>query len=374
MTIQELLNDPIINLPKKRGNNSFENFTTEIFNSYHDKLGKLEDYIVYGENKRKIDCKLIKRKSLSLSKELIKAVKEYLFGKPHLAFKIFKTIVDNSELSLNFQHLMGGENFYRVRYLESNYSLNKEQLFHIPFELKGKVKTQRYSIPGFPCLYLSDSIYTCWEELKKPDIYKLHGSRLELKSNEITNILVIPLPKHEIDKFCTDDGKIVESSNGAGIDSLLINWPLYFFCSILVKSPEDHFKPEYIIPQLLLQYIRDESKIHGVKYFSTNIDYSLNGVEGAFYNYVFPVRHTAGKGLCQDLSKRFLITEPIPFGVIKNIDGGGAWLNSGRNELSPHVKKIEFIKGFSTQYSYSLFGTFERYLNNAKTVDIEDRG
>lgn len=373
MKIQELLNDPIISLPKKRGDISFENFTTEILNSFHDKLYKLEDYIVYGENERKVESKLIKTKSLNLSKELIKAVKEYLFGKPHLAFKIFKTIVDDSELSLNFQHLMGGENFYRVRYLESNYSLNKEQLFHIPFELKGKVKTQRYSIPGFPCLYLSDSIYTCWEELKKPDIHKLHASRLELNNKEITNVLVIPLPKNEIDKFSTDDGRIVESSIGAGIDSLLTNWPLYFFCSILVKSPNDHFKPEYIVPQLLLQYIREDHSIHGVKYFSTNIDYTLPGVKGSFHNYAFPVRNTTAKGLCTDLSKRFVITEPIPFGVIKNLDGGGAWLSSGRKDLSPHVERIEFIKGFSTQYSYSLFGTFERYLNNAKTKSFEDK-
>ena len=59
-------------------------------------------------------------------------------------------------------------NFYRVRQLPSIYEVEAKELFHIPISKRGIVKTQRYSIPGYPCLYLGKSIYGCWEEMRRP--------------------------------------------------------------------------------------------------------------------------------------------------------------------------------------------------------------
>ena len=42
------------------------------------------------------------------------------------------------------------------------------EMFHIKYELRGKVQTQRCSFPGLPCLYLGCSSYVCWLELNRP--------------------------------------------------------------------------------------------------------------------------------------------------------------------------------------------------------------
>ncbi|MFW1494652.1 hypothetical protein ACEV9S_24505, partial [Vibrio parahaemolyticus] len=51
-----------------------------------------------------------------------------------------------------------------------------------------------------------------------------------------------------------------------------MTWPLIAACSIRVKNPSDNFKPEYIIPQLLLQWARDYKSIDGIRYTSTHIE------------------------------------------------------------------------------------------------------
>jgi hypothetical protein len=38
-------------------------------------------------------------------------------------------------------------------------------------------------------------------------------------------------------------------------------WPLIAACSIKVKNPGANFKPEYVVPQLILQWITDETRI-----------------------------------------------------------------------------------------------------------------
>ena len=43
---------------------------------------------------------------------------------------------------------------FRVRSGQLAERLSNSQMFHIPFEMRDRVATQRYSFPGLPCLYL----------------------------------------------------------------------------------------------------------------------------------------------------------------------------------------------------------------------------
>ena len=42
-----------------------------------------------------------------------------------------------------------------------------EDIFHIPYNLRAKISSNRYSISGYPSLYLSTSLELCKQELKK---------------------------------------------------------------------------------------------------------------------------------------------------------------------------------------------------------------
>lgn len=52
-------------------------------------------------------------------------------------------------------------------------------MFHIPITMRRQVGTERYSIPGYPCLYLGNSIYVCWEEMNRPLMSSCWVSRLK---------------------------------------------------------------------------------------------------------------------------------------------------------------------------------------------------
>ncbi|WP_052675768.1 hypothetical protein [Paenibacillus sp. IHBB 10380] len=66
----------------------------------------------------------------------------------------------------------------------SNHSLTRQEMFHIPFELKGRAATQRYSIPGLPSLYLGSSCYICWEELHRPDLNTVNRVRVKRSGDD----------------------------------------------------------------------------------------------------------------------------------------------------------------------------------------------
>src|SRR5260370_14148207 len=65
-----------------------------------------------------------------------------------------------------------------------------------------------------------------------------------------------------------------------------ICWPLLAACSISVLHPMEPFISEYVLPQLLLQWVRQSSELHGIRYFSTRIAQYADDPE-ATANYVF---------------------------------------------------------------------------------------
>lgn len=117
--------------------------------------------------------------------------------------------------------------FYRVRIYKENFPLPANQFFHIPFELRGKVKTQRYSIPGFPSLYIGTTAYVCWEELDRPNINDFQIVRLEnIESIESIYLLNMVPPLEEF-----------RSPNR--LYRYLMLWPLIFASSMTVNNPDD---------------------------------------------------------------------------------------------------------------------------------------
>jgi hypothetical protein len=126
---------------------------------------------------------------------------------------------------------------YRVRRQVAP-PLTREEMFHVPFELRHKIAPQRYSIPGLPSLYLGGSLYTCWVEMRQPVFADLPASCLWLRPGEqlryvdfahrprwlctwLSNNGGAPLPQHAIDY----------------IVSHLVCWPLMAVASVRTKLP-----------------------------------------------------------------------------------------------------------------------------------------
>ena len=173
-------------------------------------------------------------------------------GLPSIAYAKFKNVLykyrDNviSDTSRNIS-------FYRIRVIKDRRTgIKYDEMFHIPLTYRRIVKTQRYSTPGFPCLYLGMSAYGCWEEMHRPLMTDCWISRLE-NTQEI-KLLDLRIPNNEsfLYKF----------------DRYIYMFPFIIACMIPVKNAEDIYKPEYIIPQLFIEWIIKTKKCDGVIYTS----------------------------------------------------------------------------------------------------------
>ncbi len=127
-----------------------------------------------------------------------------------------------------------------VQQPSSEPKLAKRDLFHIPFKLRHKVASQRFSIPGIPCLYTAGSTYTCWEEIGRPPFYELHVAALWVPQGESFRFLDLRWTARAVKsrlahaakgkKLLIPDEKL-EWARGA-LASCIPIWPLIALCSV----------------------------------------------------------------------------------------------------------------------------------------------
>jgi hypothetical protein len=303
----------------------------------------------------------------TFSEELLGTVNKYfegdIFGATETFNKALNGIFFNDLYQIEPYVLKKNHSFYRARKNE-NEIFNRKELFHMKFELRHLVSTNRYSVPGFPALYLADSTYTCWEEFERYKLRDLYFSRFEnVEDLNIINIERIEDLLNKLEELGDSQRKI----------PLLLRYfvlfPLVISCSIKVKHSSAIFKPEYIISQLLLQFVSKEGKIDGIKFPSTKIDYSkLSNVGG--YNYVFPVKNISKRGYCEVLTKKFHCTEPTSLELEEILynDESGYF-----SDPPPDKGYLELISGVKNPYSYTSFGKIEKSLSFRKIEKVCDK-
>ena len=186
--------------------------------------------------------------------------------------------------------------WYRMRNQEKYKRLfPANEMFHIPFQLRGKVNTQRYSLPGYPCLYISRSIWATWEEMHEPQLSQFCVSLLEPQIS--FNVLDLRLRNPE--SIQQDD-----------MEKVLCTLPLVISCSIKVANPDDNFKPEYIIPQMVMLALVDRQDIIGCAYTSTQRNNFFDWKDiTKLDNIALPVKDVAKNGLCPKLSSMFKVSD-----------------------------------------------------------------
>ena len=83
------------------------------------------------------------------------------------AFEVFDTM--KPQLMQRYSGAYHLENYYRIRGIgNSAFPLERKELFHIPFSKNYLIGTERYSMPGHPCLYLASQAELAWYECGKP--------------------------------------------------------------------------------------------------------------------------------------------------------------------------------------------------------------
>lgn len=364
MNFKQLIKDKIFSLPLKQPKSkSFDVFIEEYLMSFLDKVESLENGVLEFDNGIGIDTEFIKITQRTIINGLIGTIKEYYNGAPFKAYEKLNRTLRNEIKDLyaiiKQKEYLSDEDFYRIRVQEGNFGLSTSQMFHIPFELRGKVSTQRFSIPGFPSLYLGRTLYVCWEELNRPQIDTFQSIRF--KSTKKIKFLDLTPPTI---------GDFVFTGE---IYRYFMTFPLIACCSVKVKDYSDTFKPEYIIPQLLLQWIRENDRIDGIRYKSTHIAPELYKQKGELSNLVLPVKENNHKGHCSQLTEMFESTEVVSWQLHEFALGGQTfWGNKDEyDQVDKKLPELELIKGRKYPYSYSVLGKMELYLDGMNTKKIK---
>lgn len=104
--------------------------------------------------------------------ELINVIDQYLSGCQSSAFETFYELFLKNVDSLRTDTIENENCLYRMRLGKNGYEefTSNEEMFHIPFQYNHIVANERFSMSGFPSLYLGSSVYVCWEEMRRPDL------------------------------------------------------------------------------------------------------------------------------------------------------------------------------------------------------------
>ncbi|UII32271.1 RES domain-containing protein [Fulvivirga ulvae] len=368
MTFTQIIQDELTNLPlvRQKGHD-FREFLfkkLEAFNTLVQESNNLSgtiDGIPFKEQ-------LFKRRSNILVNGIKETVNKYYEGAPHKAYEILsKTLKLSAVMSyldkeFNIPRL---SSFFRIREVDNNYPLSSKEIFHIPFHMRERVATQRFSIPGLPTLYLSNSLFVAWEELGRPPAHFIQTARFvngrQLRLLDLTNDIY-------------QNGHLIKGNEAHGFQLLyfVMVWPLVAACSI--KSPDRHvpFKAEYIIPQLLLQWI-NKNTLDGVKYSSTHINPLVHRHRGHLYNIAIPVKtHDQSVGYCEELLTLFKVTSVLPMHLTQFAAPYGRFSEqaSASVEVNPDVYELELISDKKQNYSETAFGQMEHLLRDMKPYKL----
>ncbi len=244
------------------------------------------------------------------------------------------------------------KNWYRMRNQEEGKRVfPANEMFHVPFNLRHKVSLARYSVSGYPCLYISRSIWATWEEMHEPKLSDFTVSRLELQQD--FRVLDLRVPIVEDDK---DTSRLARQ---------LYTIPLILACSVKVKYPKDNFKPEYIMPQLVMLAITyPDVEFMGCAYTSTmrNTVFSWADIR-LLDNIALPVFsvNTTGK-LCPKLCSLFKVSDSTNYDY--------EMLKKPFETLFWTVIEEKAVIDEAEKYSSSIFGQIEERLARKGVVQL----
>lgn len=250
---------------------------------------------------------------------------------------------EDNRKRLNLCKVKAETAFYRMRSAENytQYTKNsKDEMYHIPFNLRHLIGNERYSITGFPTFYLSASVYGCWEECKRCN---LDFSNVALfKSTSELTFLDMVLPN--------DEKSVTYES--------LLGLPLILASRLKVIHKDGRFVPEYIIPQLAMECLiaaRKESvdgNLIGIRYESIHLDerdliFDKFYREDLFYNFAIPPFESNHAGVCSKVKSLFEF-----------------WANTSWAEIQYKnpAASISLSEKENDRYFASRFGIFEKWL------------
>ena len=269
-------------------------------------------------------------------KIILSAVDNISKGLHHLAYEDIKDIMKTKTLC--FHMIKKGTIFYRMRSNEKKEPFKRRDLFHIPLSKRGLVKTQRFSMPGYPCLYLGYSLAACWEEMHRPSLDNIMFSAFMLTRD--VEFLSLVIPDREMwNQHLEDYINVI---------------PVIIACMIQVDDYEIPYKVEYTIPQLITEWFishRTENNHYmlGIEFTSVHVNKDFEFPRSIYNNLALPAKDLSGTDFCSELKDIFVITKPTSEEIERIKNGTGI-----------SVRNMDASDQLMENYRCSLFGELQK--------------
>lgn len=183
-----------------------------------------------------------------------------------------KISISNINNSIAFGGYGDEVQFFRAR-LNSNVSdFSSKEMLHIPFGKREIVKSERFSIPGLPCLYLANSSYACWIEMGRPADYKFNVSPVLLDNTQKIFNLAVSVRDLMYKYQLWLDGCIDIDDEVIMVYLKLIM--LNIATSYKVNQADRNFKSEYMLPQMIMLACKKRG-LDGISYYSKQVNDEL---------------------------------------------------------------------------------------------------
>jgi hypothetical protein len=285
MNLEEILRDPRFHLPVKNSTGGpYKEFIVRLLQDYIGTLEANPDFLSIYSTIKITESTFLNKVKVAAA-EVVKILEHRRDGASDTP-----ALVGNLMLRLIFTMYMPQsyvtqipENTIFYRCIGSDTEELQSRFFHAPFEIPEKVDDTRFSIPGIPSLYLANSLSGGYLECRAKTMNRFQAAKFENK---------IPLAMLNLDYHLGDISGVEDELEHQRIGSL---YPLFAAC-FSVYEDDDKNPQEYMVPQLVTNWLREGKIFDGILYSSTKTA-SLNYKEH-FYNLVLPPKVIADSGHC----------------------------------------------------------------------------
>ena len=235
---------------------------------------------------------------------------------------------------------------FRCRLGDPSKAYTAKDMLHLPYRLRAKAGNYRFSIPGNPSLYLSNSSYGCWIETGfAPDnVFNVSPVVLD-GTQKVFNLAVSIRDFHFLNEFEVER-----------VHCWLKLYMLTIATSYKIKEEGRTFKSEYVVSQALMMACK-KLRYDGVVYYSKRVSderFALCAINLALFVHY--------EGEYSPVVKHMKMDDAFSFTLFKRLNPSLKY--KSYNLRAPHTGFITNIGSYERQYPYreTEFFEFDKYL------------
>lgn len=203
--------------------------------------------------------------------------------------------------------------YYRI--IAGNNNFTRLQFLHLPCTARHLASSNRFRVPGMPCSYMASMREVSWYECGMPDSFQIatfmavkhEKLLLQLDVNPLTSTVTL-LNQFQNNDWSNEVKRIFAKK-------YCFIFPLVAACSVIAKEKGKAFVEAYIIPQMLMIWVKNSTDYVGVRYYSSSDNELVRDDCG--YNIAMPAKHPDANGYCTVLQEIFGINETNKDDVIE---------------------------------------------------------